>query len=102
MKWYNEILEVPEQPPDSVVRLVGHYASPEEQLTTNAVRIELQIVTVTETTHRDLYAHTPKGLAHETPTAEEVRNRYRNKIFKVRERIMKTAFGQLHAIKPLS
>lgn len=102
MKWYSEDLTVPEQPSGAAVRLVGHYGSVEEQLTSHAVRIELEINDGTTTTSNCLYGHTPKGLAHETPTAEEVRVRYRSKLFKVRERVSKTPFGQLSKLKPLS
>jgi hypothetical protein len=94
MIWCTEEISVPGQPAAATVRLVGSY-SPEEH---PSVKIYLQVSSQPDLL---LYSHHPSGLAHEEPTADQVLDRYRSKLYKLKQRVQKTPFLDLRWVKPL-
>lgn len=98
MTWHEETLEIANQPDDTQVRLKGTYSGGG---TSHAVQIDVEIDSPTGSTILTLYTHTITGLAHETPTRDDVSERYRHKLHKVRDKILRTPYDQLPTLKPI-
>lgn len=102
MIWHTEIVQVPEAPAGSSVRLYGLYNPPEDQADSPAIELKVEICTGPDHTATILtiYSHNPRGLGHqETPLAEDIRDRYNPKILKARGRLQATKFADLPQIK---
>lgn len=102
MIWHNELVTVPDAPAGSTVRLYGIYNPPEDQATSPAIELKLEISPGEDHTATilTLFTHNPSGLGHqETPLAEDIRDRYNAKILKARGRIQASKYAELTQIK---
>ena len=102
MIWYNEKIEVPNQPPGAYVALVGQFILSNDSAPPISIRLEYSRNADDTLTHVVLFTHTPSGVMTEEPSPEEILNKYRNKIVKAKKRISETPFDLLNSIRPIA
>ncbi len=87
MKWYDKEITLKSQPPEATAKLVGTYDRERHP----SIQVDLVIKGISLT----LYSHNPTGLVHETPTSDEVKDRYLQKVLKLTAKLEASTFADV-------
>ena len=102
MKWYHESVECKEQPDNVIMSLVGRY---NDDPTKHMITIELVIDEHAEGDQRvdrpmqrsyvTLFEKSPSSLRAENPSADDIFNKYRSNILKIRSQVANKEYSEL-------
>lgn len=92
MIWHNEIITIPDQPPNSSISLVGIY-----EARIAVIRLDIQGSPEETIQQIILFSH-PPGLAHEEPTKADVMEKHGVKLTRFRNKVLRTPFLSLRKL----